>query len=39
LNVLASSLRRLSEQTERDPSSLVLGNRSLSPGPGEKAKP
>ena len=39
LNVLAGSLRRLSEQTERDPSSLLLGNRSLSPGPGEKAKP
>jgi phospholipid/cholesterol/gamma-HCH transport system substrate-binding protein len=39
LNVLASSLRRLSEQTEHDPSSLLLGNRSLSPGPGEKAKP
>ena len=39
LNALASSLRRLSEQTERDPSSLLLGNRSLSPGPGERAKP
>ena len=39
LNVLAGSLRRLSEQTERDPSSLLAGNRSLSPGPGERAKP
>jgi phospholipid/cholesterol/gamma-HCH transport system substrate-binding protein len=39
LNVLASSLRRLSERTERDPSSLLLGNRSPSAGPGEKAKP
>ncbi len=39
LNVLAGSMRRLSEQTERDPSSLLLGNRSLNPGPGEKAKP
>jgi hypothetical protein len=32
-------MRRLSEQTERDPSSLLTGNRSLKPGPGEKAKP
>jgi len=39
LNVLASSLRRLSERTERDPSSLLLGNRSLRAGPGEDAKP
>ncbi len=39
LNALAGSLRRLSEQTERDPSSLLLGNRSLSPGPGERANP
>ncbi len=39
LNGLAESLRRLSEQTERDPSSLLAGKRSLSPGPGERAKP
>ncbi len=39
LNALAGSLRRLSEQTERDPSSLLAGNRALNPGPGEKAKP
>jgi len=39
LNVLAGSLRRLSEQAERDPSSLLLGKRSLNPGPGEMAKP
>lgn len=39
MNALAASLRRLSEQTERDPSSLLLGNRNPSPGPGEKAKP
>ena len=39
MNALASSLRRLSEQTERDPSSLLAGQRNLSPGPGERAKP
>ncbi len=39
LNVLAGSLRRLSAQAERDPSSLLLGNRNVNPGPGEKAKP
>jgi phospholipid/cholesterol/gamma-HCH transport system substrate-binding protein len=39
LNVLAASLRRLSEQAERDPGSLLLGNRNPSPGPGEKPKP
>lgn len=39
LNVLASSLRRLSEQTERNPSSLLLGAPTLPPGPGEKARP
>jgi phospholipid/cholesterol/gamma-HCH transport system substrate-binding protein len=38
LNVLAASMRRLSEQTERDPSSLLQGQRSLRPGPGEIAK-
>lgn len=35
MNALATSLRRLSEQTARDPSSLLQGNRSLRPGPGE----
>lgn len=39
LNVLVTSLRRLSEQTERDPSSLVQGTRSLPPGPGERTPP
>jgi phospholipid/cholesterol/gamma-HCH transport system substrate-binding protein len=39
LNVLARSLRRVSEQAERDPTGLLLGNRSVNPGPGEKAKP
>lgn len=35
LNVLSASLRRLSEQTERNPSSLLLGRSRLPPGPGE----
>ena len=39
LNALASSLHRLSAQAERDPSSLLLGDRSLRAGPGERAKP
>jgi phospholipid/cholesterol/gamma-HCH transport system substrate-binding protein len=39
LNAAAGSLRRLSDQTERDPSSLLLGKRSLNPGPGERPKP
>ncbi len=39
LNDLAGSLRRLSEQTERNPSSLLLGAPTLPPGPGEKARP
>lgn len=39
LNALAGSLRRLSEQAERDPARLLLGNRNPSLGPGEKAKP
>lgn len=39
LNLLSASLRRLSEQTERNPSSLLLGAPTLPPGPGEKAKP
>jgi phospholipid/cholesterol/gamma-HCH transport system substrate-binding protein len=37
LAVLSASLRRLSEQTERAPSSLVFGNSPTLPGPGESA--
>ena len=36
---LAISLRRLSEQTERSPSSLLLGAPSRPAGPGEQARP
>ena len=39
LNQLAGALRRLSEQTERSPSSLLLGAPTRPPGPGEKAQP
>lgn len=35
LNTLSASLRRLSEQTERNPSSLVFGRGTATPGPGE----
>ncbi len=35
LSGLSLSLRRLSEQTERNPSSLLLGRRAPPPGPGE----
>lgn len=35
LNVLAASLRRLSEQTERDPASLLRGRSNVPEGPGE----
>jgi phospholipid/cholesterol/gamma-HCH transport system substrate-binding protein len=35
LGVLATSLRRLSEQTERDPRALLFGRRPLPEGPGE----
>lgn len=35
LNVLSASLRRLSEQTERNPSALILGRSPVPPGPGE----
>jgi phospholipid/cholesterol/gamma-HCH transport system substrate-binding protein len=37
LQVLAASLRRLSEQTERNPSSLIFGTSPVPPGPGESA--
>jgi phospholipid/cholesterol/gamma-HCH transport system substrate-binding protein len=36
LSVLAGSLRRLSDQTERDPSGLLFGRKPTPPGPGEK---
>ena len=39
LNQLATSLRHLSEQTERAPSSLLLGSPTRAPGPGEQPKP
>ncbi|PKO86744.1 MAG: MCE family protein [Betaproteobacteria bacterium HGW-Betaproteobacteria-12] len=35
LSVLSTSLRRLTEQTERNPSSLLFGRRPVAPGPGE----
>jgi len=37
LSVLSNSLRRLSEQTERNPAGLLFGRRPLSEGPGESA--
>ncbi len=36
LGALTTSLRRLSEQTERDPRGLLFGRKPLPPGPGEK---
>lgn len=35
LSVLANSLRRLSDQTERNPSGLLFGRRAVPEGPGE----
>jgi phospholipid/cholesterol/gamma-HCH transport system substrate-binding protein len=35
LSVLTTSLRRLSEQTERDPRTLLFGGKQVPPGPGE----
>jgi phospholipid/cholesterol/gamma-HCH transport system substrate-binding protein len=35
LDVLSASLRRLSEQTERNPASLIFGKAPVPPGPGE----
>ena len=35
LSVLSSSLRRLTEQTERDPRGLIFGRKPVPPGPGE----
>jgi len=37
LSVLSTSLRRLSEQTERNPSSLLFGRRPVPEGPGESS--
>lgn len=37
LSVLATSLRRLSEQTERNPAGLLFGRRPVPDGPGESA--
>ncbi len=37
LAALSTSLRRLSEQTERDPRGLLFGRKPVSPGPGETA--
>jgi phospholipid/cholesterol/gamma-HCH transport system substrate-binding protein len=39
LSRLAESLRHLSEQTERQPSSLLIGRPTQPPGPGESAPP
>ena len=39
LNQLTSSLRHLSEQTERNPSSLLVGGPTRAAGPGERIKP
>lgn len=39
LNVLSVSLRRLTEQTERNPSSLLRGRQPVPLGPGEKNTP
>ncbi|OYY95765.1 MAG: mammalian cell entry protein [Hydrogenophilales bacterium 28-61-23] len=38
LSVLSTSLRRLSEQTERNPSSLLFGHKPLPEGPGESSR-
>lgn len=37
LNVLSSSLRRLSEQTERNPGGLIFGHQPVPAGPGESS--
>ncbi len=39
LGLLATSLQNLTEQTERNPSSLLWGQRPVAPGPGEKGAP
>ena len=35
VSILTTSLRRLSEQTERDPRALLFGHKPVPPGPGE----
>jgi phospholipid/cholesterol/gamma-HCH transport system substrate-binding protein len=35
LSVLSTSVRRLSEQTERDPRGLLFGRKAVPDGPGE----
>jgi phospholipid/cholesterol/gamma-HCH transport system substrate-binding protein len=37
LSVLSTSLRRLSDQTERNPAGLLFGRRPVPPGPGESS--
>jgi phospholipid/cholesterol/gamma-HCH transport system substrate-binding protein len=37
LSVLSSSLRRLTEQTERNPSGLLFGRKPVPEGPGESS--
>ncbi len=37
LSALSNSLRRLSEQTERNPASLLFGRQPLPDGPGESS--
>ncbi|MEJ8813195.1 MlaD family protein [Variovorax ureilyticus] len=39
MNQLAASLQRLSEQTERNPNSLLVGAPVPKPGPGERPRP
>jgi phospholipid/cholesterol/gamma-HCH transport system substrate-binding protein len=39
MNQLAVSLQRLSEQTERNPNSLLMGAPQRKPGPGERGRP
>lgn len=39
MNQLAASLQRLSEQTERNPNSLLVGAPAPKPGPGERPRP
>jgi phospholipid/cholesterol/gamma-HCH transport system substrate-binding protein len=39
VEVLSASLKRLAEQTERNPASLLVGRGTLSAGPGESAPP
>jgi phospholipid/cholesterol/gamma-HCH transport system substrate-binding protein len=38
LGVLSGSLRRLTEQTERDPRGLLFGRKPVPDGPGETSK-